>query len=107
MEWYKNLYVGPNAESKKFKLLRHINKRFLTNAYVVTIATNENDLLDIYSYNELLQNHYKNIDIQILGLACGKQEAMELTQNIIKDVYMATGGFCVRDYFAKREDSRK
>lgn len=98
MEWYKNLYLGEKAAQKHFKLLRKINKRRLTNAYVVTLPSNSDNVLDIYSYNELLQRHYDSSRIFIVGLAYGKEEAMELTKDIIFDVYSKSGTVKVSEY---------
>lgn len=98
MEWYKNLYLGEAAAKKHYKLLRRINKRHLSNAYVITLPSNEENILDIYSYNELLQKHYDDRSMFVVGLACGKDEAMELTRDIIQDVYSSTGTFDVRKY---------
>lgn len=98
MIWYKDLFVGEKASKKKYRMLRKINKRFLTNAYVVTLPANNNNVLDVYSYNELLQKHYRNRDIYILGLACGKDEALDIVQKIVLDTYINTGAFKVADY---------
>lgn len=104
MEWYRNLYLGEVAEKKKYKLYRKINKRRLFNAYVVTLPSGDENILDIYRYMELLQKHYSKRDIFIIGLACGKDEAMELAARIIGEVYQSTGTFKVRDYIRKREE---
>ncbi len=105
MEWYRNLYLGETAEKKKYKFYRKINKRRLLNAYVIALPSSSENVLDIYRYMELLQNHYVKRDIFIVGLACGKDEAMELAARIIGDVYQNTGTFWVSDYIRKREEA--
>lgn len=105
MEWYRNLYLGEAAEKKKYRLYRRINKRRLLNAYVVALPSNEENVLDIYKYMELRQKHYAKREIFIIGLACGKDEAMELAAKIIGEVYQNTGTFKVRDYIRKREET--
>lgn len=102
MEWYKNLYLGENAAKKHYKLFRRIRKKRLSNAYVITLPSNEANILDIYSYNELLWKHYNNRNLFIVGLACGKDEAVELTRDIIQDVYSSTGAFDVKKYVMSR-----
>lgn len=98
MEWYKNLYLGEIAAKKQYKLFRRISKKRLTNAYIITLPSNTENILDIYSYNELLQKHYDNSHIFVVGLACGKDEALELTKDIIWDVYSRSGSFNVSEY---------
>lgn len=105
MEWYRNLYLGEAAEKKKYKLYRRINKRRLFNAYVIALPSGGDNVLDIYRYMELLQKHYAKRDIFIVGLACGKDEAMELAARIIGEVYQNTGTFGVSDYIRKREEA--
>lgn len=106
MEWYKNLYLGERAAKKHYQLFRKINKRRLSNAYVITLPSNSENVLDIYSYNELLQKHYKENDIFVVGLACGREEALEVTKSIIQDVYSASGTFRVDEYIREREGFR-
>lgn len=104
MEWYRNLYLGENAEKKKYRLYRRINKRRLLNAYVVTLPSNDENVLDIYRFMELRQKHYAKCDIFIIGLACGREEAMELAASIIWEVWQNTGAFKVSEYIRKREE---
>lgn len=104
MKWYKNLYMGEIAAKKHYKLLKTINKRWLSNAYIIALPSNSDNVLDIYSNNELLQKYYKNRDIFVVGLAYGKDEALELVKDIIWEVYQATGSVKVNDYIRKMED---
>lgn len=105
MEWYKNLYLGEAAKKKKYRLYRKINKRRLPlNAYVVTLPSNEENVLDIYRYTELRQKHYAGRNIFVIGLAYGKDEAVELAANIISEVWRNTGTVKVGDYIRKREE---
>lgn len=104
MEWYKNLYLGETAKKKKYRLYRKINKRRLFNAYVVALPSNNENVLDIYRFMELRQKHYAQRDIFIIGLACGKEEAMELARDIIWEVFKNTGNVKVSDYIRKREE---
>lgn len=104
MRWYKDLYLGEVAGKKHYKLLLRINKRRLTNAYVITLPSNPQNVFDIYPYNELLQKHYNNSDIFIIGLAYGRDEAYELCKNIIWEIYKTTGGFNAYEYVKSREE---
>lgn len=105
MEWYKNLYLGEQAAKKKLKLLKKINKKFLSNAYIVALPSNPANVLDIYPYNEFLQKHRGDDDVFAVGLACGKDEAYEVVKDIVWDVYSSSGNFKVSDYIRKREDA--
>ena len=37
----------------------------------------------------------------IVGIASGYEEAIELVQRIVEDIYRETGGFRVREYFGQ------
>ena len=50
----------------------------------------------------LLQPHFKNKNVNeemyVVGLAKGRDEALNLVRDIIDEVYNATGGFDIREY---------
>ena len=39
----------------------------------------------------------------MVGIASGYEEALELVQEMIGDIYRQTGGFAVREYFGRME----
>ena len=99
MKWYKKLYVGAGAEKKKYMMMGKIRlHRFQRDAYLITLASNGKNLLDIYPSYVLLQKVYRAQELFVVGLACGYDEALELTRQIVDDVYQNTGGFDVRAY---------
>ncbi len=103
MRWYKKLYVGDNAKNSKFKIMRKIKTRSLqVDTYLITLATNPENLLDIISTNLLLQPYYKKRYVRdkicVVGMAKGYDEALEVTRCIIDDVYNSTGGFDIKRY---------
>ena len=56
LKWYKKLYIGDNAKKKADVYMRKIDQgRFLFDIYLITLASNEKNLLDIISANQLLQ----------------------------------------------------
>ena len=73
--------------------------------YVITLSSNEENLLDIIPSRELLQRHYPKKGLYVVGLAGGYHEALELAGQIVSEVYFRTGGFDVRSYL--RQDCRK
>ena len=50
LNWYKGLYVGNNAKKRKKKLIRRINQGAgVMDVYLITLASNPRDQLDIFS----------------------------------------------------------
>lgn len=101
MVWYEHLYLGAIAAKKQYKILRKINKRWLSKAYAIILPANPENVLEVCAFNELLQKHYAKHPVFIVGLAYGKDEAMELLQDIIMDFYRKYGSVKVADYITQ------
>jgi hypothetical protein len=98
--WNSRLYVGDKMKKKKDKIIASIDNREATfGVYCIAFASQPSNLFDIYEANELLFPHYKKTEIKILGLASGKQEAVDLVHNMLMEVYHSTGEFDVRTFF--------
>lgn len=99
MEWYRNLYAGDSIIHRQKKVRWKImHNAGMLRVYVITLASNENNLLDIIPSRELLQKHYPKKELYIVGLAGDYEEALEVAGHIISDVYRKTRGFDVRGY---------
>ena len=99
MRWYDDLYVGYNLLDKKRQVMWKIKRgKQQFNKYVITLPFNDYDVLDIYPSNVLTQKWYKDSDIVIVGIAEGREEAMDMVQLIIMDCLNSTGGCKVKDY---------
>ena len=70
LNWYKNLYVGETVKKKEEKLIRKIERgRKTPGVYVVTLASNERDQLDILSVSQMEGREKRGISPMIAGLA--------------------------------------
>jgi hypothetical protein len=100
ISWMSHLYVGKKIKKRKEKVIASINNQEATfNVYCIAFASHPDNLFDIMDANELLFPHYKRSEIQIIGLAQGKEEAVDLVQGMLMEVYKETGDFNVRAYF--------
>jgi hypothetical protein len=74
--------------------------RFSLDTYLITLPSNDENLLDVFQANILLQPYYKKADrdIFVVGIANGKDEAYEVVRDIIDDVYSHTGAFDIKKY---------
>lgn len=103
MTWQDDLYVGASIVHKTSKIkwkIRHNAGQL--NIYVITLASNERNLLDIIPAKELLQRGYPKQEMHVVGLAKGYDEAVEVATSIVDEVYHNTGAFDVRSYLAGR-----
>ena len=107
MKWYNNLYVGESIRHKADKIkwkIRHNAGQI--DIYVIAIASNPQNLLDIIPAQELMQRGYPKKDMYVIGLAHGMQEAHEIVQQIIDEVYQNTGSFEFMPYLQAKKDSK-
>lgn len=103
MIWYDDLYVGESIIHKKNKIkwkIRHNAGQL--NIYVIALASNEKNLLDIIPSRELLQKGYPQKNLSIVGLAKGYDEAINVAVSIVDEVYRQTGTFALRAYLSQK-----
>lgn len=100
ISWTSRLYVGEKLKKKKDKAITSINNQEVTfGVYCIAFASHPGNLFDIIDANELLFPHYKKSQVQIVGLAKGKEEAILLVKDMLMEIYSKTGNFDVRAYF--------
>ncbi|TAH75116.1 MAG: hypothetical protein EWM47_00115 [Anaerolineaceae bacterium] len=100
IQWASRIYVSDNLKKKKDKTIDSIsNRRITSDIYCIAFASQPDNLFDIIEANELLFPHYQKIDIRIIGLAKGKDEATNLAHDMLMEIYDKTGEFDVRRYF--------
>ncbi len=98
--WKSGLYVSETAMEDRKKILGKIRRHELQfGVFVIALAYNGKDIFDVIPSYMLSADGYKGKDIEILGIAVGKDEALSLAARMITDVYKETGGYDVRRYF--------
>ena len=95
--------IGKNVNKIKWKINHNVGT---FDIYVISFASNKDNLLDIIPAIELLQKAYPKKDMQIIGLARGYAEALDVVQQIIEETYHETGGVDVWSYL-KNNRGRK
>lgn len=99
MRWYHKLYIGKTARKKRYKIVWKVKHRAgMLGVYLITLASNEENLLDIFDSSLLLQPHFRSENLFIVGIACGYDEAVELAATIIDELYRKTGEFQIRKF---------
>lgn len=107
MKWYDDLYVGESIRHEvdkiKWKIKHNAGQ---INIYVIVLASNPQNLLDIIPAQELMQKGYPKQDIHVIGLAFGMEEAQLVVKQIIDEVYQETKGFQILPYLQTKKDSK-
>ena len=108
VKWYKYLYVGSRIEKKKKRCMCCIEEgKRLRGFYVIALASNVEDQLEIMAANELSHPMVKERIPLIVGLALDYTEAMDILYQIIDDAEAANMRGCLRAYIEKKEGLQK
>ena len=103
MKWYTDLYVGETARKRKKKIIRKLKVNAgMLDVYLVTLASNKRDMLDIISSAYLKQAAVRRRLPMIVGIACGYEEAVELAAQMVQEAYKETGNTDVPRYLAQK-----
>lgn len=105
LKWYKNLYVGNTAKKKERAIRRKISCGIGTfNIFVITLAVNEQNNLEIYPATQLLKKPVRNRCPLIVGIAVGYEEAVEIVEQIVKEVWEKTGTVSIRSWILENQE---
>ena len=97
--WYDRLYVGEKAKRHRFSIIQSIRRsKYRMGVFVITPASNGNNILVIYPLLTLLRPYYRDKELLVLGIAEGYGEALGLAGKIVEDMYQKTGAFCLEDF---------
>jgi len=103
MRYYKYLYLADGIR-KKDKIIRKLEeKKLQMNIYVITLARNEKNHLEIYNSMVLRQPDFPYDDFFVVGIAKGYEDAVEMVEEIVQEVYNKTKGADIRSYILERE----
>ncbi len=102
MKWYRHIYIGEQARKNRYQIIGKIRRNKLQmDIYVITLALNASDLLDIYPAYVLCQRHFQKQEYLIVGIAKGYEEAINVVVKIVTEVYTKTGTFGIREYIGR------
>ncbi len=100
MIWSKKLYFDEVTKEWSKDIVKRLKRRkWSPGTYIITLSSNQSNLLDIYECSQLMQPSMKKLKLTVVGVAFGRDSALELVRTIIDDVYHETDGFAVKEYF--------
>lgn len=97
MKFHEKLYVGDTVkkpEKVKWKLKHNAGQ---LNIYVIAVAEGS-DQLEFYHCAFLQQKYYRKHPPYIIGIASGRDEAMEIVEQITKECFEATSTCNLKNY---------
>ena len=104
MRYYRYLYLTEKVEKKKDKIIRRLEAgRFQPPIHLVTLPEERWRQLEICSSLLFLQPSFPDRDFFVVGIAKDHEDALELVEKIVREVYNETKGTDVRSYILNRE----
>lgn len=99
-----NLYTTEKTKKVLPRIVQKIRRgKLQPGIWLITVASNEQNLLDIFQSVYYIQPMFARLNPDIVGVAESEDAAKVLLQKITEDMYRETGGFDVRTYFKFQE----
>ncbi|MBQ0001124.1 MAG: hypothetical protein KBT01_06260 [Clostridiales bacterium] len=102
LKWIDDLYTGPGIEDAMEVIQAVNNGEQEEERYLITLPTNPANLMDFFKADALKNPHVYELCPAIIGVAVSKEEAMELSKQILMECYEKTGGFHIKDFIENR-----
>lgn len=107
MKYYKHLYLSEGLEKKKDKIIQKIEAgKILPGIFLVTLAPDEKNQLEIHRYILLLQPVFHREELFVVGISKDYEGALELVEEITQEVYNKTKSVDIRSYILDREQEK-
>ena len=99
-----NLYTTEKTKKMLPRIMHKLRTRRLQpGIWLITLASNKQNLLDIFHSVYYMQPMFMKLNPDIVGIAESEDAAKELLIRITEDIYRETGSFEVRTYFQFQE----
>ncbi len=103
LSWYDPLYVDKTLKDREKGIRQRLNEgKVDLGHYLITLAGNGRDHLDVISTSFLSQRALYERLPMVVGLAATKKEAMKLVVKICRDCLEETGGADIRSYLLRK-----
>ncbi|MFG6355877.1 MAG: hypothetical protein K1W26_03480 [Acetatifactor sp.] len=102
LKYHPRLYLSEGINREKLeKIKRDLAVRpDKAGVYVLTLAGNESDQLDIYASKYLRQKYYNRRPLYVIGLAEDHGAAVGIVERIAKETWAARGDAGMKEYLA-------
>lgn len=87
LEFSPNLYFGEGISPDQLDKLKKklLGSPLLTGVYLLVLPENDSDQIDILSSKLLIQNHYGEHSLKVVGIAGDREDAVSLVIKITED----------------------
>ena len=102
LKWHKNYYRGTSIKNISKIRLKLIQGKPVPGIYLITLSENPHNQLEILPALTLVQETAARICPEIVGIAKGKEEALELITDMVQTIYEETGELNIKEYWKHR-----
>lgn len=107
LKWSEHIYYGEQAKKKATRIRWKIeHKRPQYEIYLITLASNPANQLEIIGANQLLQTTVYQRCPEIIGLACGYGEALDIVQGLAEATYEKQKNGDIRTYLKRQQEEK-
>ena len=100
--WQEDFLTGESVKNPE-KIKKKLNDgKLVPGIYLLTLSENPSNLMDIIPAAMLVQKSFYGICPKIIGMAKGKDEALEMVRDLIDEMYTETGTFLTAEYIENR-----
>ena len=95
------MFWSETTENHPFEYSWKLKHGKLSNDFYVVVlpAQGSSNLLELLQVKEAMKAEKRGEELVVVGIAAGKEEAMEIAGRIVDTVYQQTGDLKVKDYF--------
>ncbi len=96
----RDLYLGEGIKPKKLDKIKRklVEKPLLAGVYVISIAGNPEDQLEIFDAKQLAQSYYKKFPRHVVGIASDYDDSLKLIERITQECLRERGDCNLKEY---------
>lgn len=102
LQWQENFMTGESVKNPA-KIKKKLNNgKLVPGIYLLTLSENRKNLMEVIPAAMLVQKSFYGICPKIIGMAKGKDEALEMVRSLVDEMYTKTGSFATAEYIENR-----
>lgn len=100
LKFLPHLYLGDGMKPQKVDKLKKklVSRPLLAGAYVITIALNPADQLELFDARQLAQPFYDRRELTVVGLARDYDDALQVVERITQDCLRSRGDCELKEF---------
>ncbi len=100
LKYLPNLYLGESINRKKLdKIKKKLeNKPLLSGVFLIVLAKNPQDQLEIYDARQLAWKYYEKYPPYVVGIAGDHEEAVKMVEQMVRECIASRGDCALKEY---------